>query len=281
MAESHGHGRGGAGSAGSMTEGSVSVVVSDSTITRDGIARVSFSHPAGNSLPRSLLTALARSVEQVSSDPRCRVIILESGGDGPFCAGASFDELLRVTTVAEGEQFFSGFAEVILALARAPQVTISRVHGKAAGGGVGLACATDLTLATANASVRLSELAIGIGPFTIGPVVERRVGASAFAELALTAEWRDSVWCLKHGLFSEVFESLDALEIRLREVANRMAGYPPSALAAVKRMTVSDVVSGGEPFVERLPAILKERVRTVAELVVSPEAQTLIRAAKR
>lgn len=237
-------------------------------------ARIEFSHPSSNSLPRALLRELAAQIDAVSRLPEVRVIVLESAGVGAFCAGASFDELLKIKTVSEGEAFFSGFAEVILALSRVPQVTVARVHGKAAGGGVGLACATDYTLAVGSAAVRLSELALGIGPFTIGPVVQRRIGAAAFTELALCAEWRDAAWAERCGMFTEVFADIGALERRLLELTQRFASYPASATQRVKRMV-------NEDFTTNLEQLLAARVRAVSELVVTAEAQALIHAARK
>ena len=238
------------------------------------IARVKFGHPRGNSLPRAVLTELAQKINQASASKSCRVIILESAGDGPFCAGASFDELTEIKSVDAGEKFFSGFAEVILALNQASQVTVAKIQGKCAGGGVGLACATDYSLALSGAAVRLSELAIGIGPFTIGPVVEQRVGAAAFTELALSAEWRDAEWAHRNKIFTELFPTEEELEKRLQELALKFASYPQAATTAVKRMV-------GEGARENLSELLKKRVRAVSELVVTAEAQALIAAAKR
>lgn len=246
----------------------------ETTFATPAIARISFGHPSSNALPRALLGEIATAISSVSAGPECRVIVLESTGAGAFCAGASFDELISIKSVSDGELFFSGFAEVILALNNAPQVTIARVQGKCAGGGVGLACATDYTLAISSAAVRLSELAIGIGPFTIGPVVQRRIGPAAFSELALSAEWRDSNWSHRHGLFTEVFPDLASLEERLLELSHKFANYPRSATQQVKRLV-------GEGFSESLNDLLAKRVQAVSELVVTPQAQALIQAAKK
>ncbi len=254
---------------GAVNNGSV-----ETSFVTPEIVRITFGHPSSNSLPRALLGELAKSIASASNQPQCRVIVLESAGTGAFCAGASFDELLSIENVADGEKFFSGFADVILALNDAPQVTIARVQGKCAGGGVGLACATDYTLAVDSAAVRLSELAIGIGPFTIGPIVKRRIGPAAFSELALSSEWRDSAWCHRHGLFTEIFPDVASLGGRLHDLSVKFSTYPQRATQQVKRMV-------GDGFSESLETLLAKRVRAVSELVVTPEAQALIRAAKK
>ena len=148
-----------------------------------------------NSLPGTLLRALAAEIEAAGKDDAAKVIVLKSEGEKAFCAGASFDELLSIKTAEEGKVFFSGFAAVINAIRKAPKFVLARVQGKAVGGGVGLACAADYTLAHEGASVKLSELAIGIGPFVVGPSVERKLGTSGFTTLTLNAtEWQTAKW---------------------------------------------------------------------------------------
>ena len=115
----------------------------------NGIGRIEFFHPKSNALPSAVLRDLAAAVTAVGADPAARVLVLQSGGTGPFCAGASFDELTAINNAEQGQEFFSGFARVILAMIRAPKFVISRVHGKAAGGAVGLIAASDFSMAMA------------------------------------------------------------------------------------------------------------------------------------
>lgn len=78
---------------------------------------------------------------------------------------------------------------------KCPKLIVGRIQGKAVGGGVGIAAACDYVLASQEASIKLSELAIGIGPFVIEPAVSRKIGKTALAELALTAqEWKSAAW---------------------------------------------------------------------------------------
>lgn len=211
-------------------DGSVSVGV------RDGIATLAFHHPKGNSLPGSLLSALAREVNALASNPDARVIVLRSEGDGPFCAGASFDELTAIATPAAGQEFFSGFSRVILAMIRAPQFVIVRVHGKAAGGAVGLVAAADYSFAVRSAPARLSELAIGIGPFVVGPCIERKIGLAAFSTMAVDAAWHDAEWCERHGLYSRIVESPAELNEAVDSLAHTLAASNPEAMTKLKRI---------------------------------------------
>ena len=210
-------------------EGEVSLAIDD------GVGTIEFMHPKGNSLPGALLGQLAEGVRMLAEDSAARVIMVGSGGAGPFCAGASFDELVAITTEREGEEFFSGFAQVILAMIRAPKFVLVRVHGRAAGGGVGIAAAGDYTFAVKTASVKLSELSVGIGPFVVGPVIERRIGSGAFSALAVDTDWRDAGWCERHGLFARVFDDTDAMDAALALLARALAHSNPAAMEAMKR----------------------------------------------
>ena len=174
---------------------------------------VSFFHPKGNSLPGVLLARLAEEIAALGHNSEAAVIVLRSEGTGPFCGGASFQELQSIRSPEQGKQFFLGFARLILAMTRCPRFIIARVHGKAVGGGVGVCAAADYAFAVPNASVKLSELAVGIGPFVVGPVIERKIGLSAFSSLAVNAmEWRVAEWAREHGLFAEVRDTVEEMD---------------------------------------------------------------------
>lgn len=205
--------------------------------TQEGIATVTFHHPKSNSLPGHVLRAMAKAIEDAGRDRSVRVIVLRSDGDKAFCAGASFDELLSITDLQQGTVFFSGFAAVINAIRTAPVFVIGRIHSHTVGGGVGLACAVDIAYAHESASARLSELAIGIGPFVVGPAVERKVGTGNFGLLTATpATRRSSEWCERHGLYAEVFPTIEALDARIDAHAKELASYSPEAMAELKRI---------------------------------------------
>lgn len=207
------------------------------TTSAAGIATISFFHPSHNSLPGALLTQLAITITAVGQAATTKVIILKSEGERTFCAGASFDELLAIEDEAQGQQFFSGFAHVINACRTCPKVLIGRVQGKAIGGGVGVAAATDYCLATTQAAVKLSELVVGIGPFVVGPVVEHKIGRAAYAQLALDAgEFRPAAWAEARGLYAQCFESVEELDAAVQAFAAKLAAYNPEALAALKQV---------------------------------------------
>lgn len=204
---------------------------------KDGICTVVFFHPQSNSLPGLILNELAEAIEAAGKNPEVKVIVLQSEGQKAFCAGASFDELISISDLATGTRFFSGFAGVINAIRKAPKFVIARVQGKAVGGGVGIACAADYTLATNDAAVKLSELAVGIGPFVVGPAVERKIGTSAFTQLAINAtEWQSASWALQKGMYTELHESTEKLDEAVLALAQRLNSSNPEAMAMLKKI---------------------------------------------
>ncbi|MGH7676811.1 MAG: enoyl-CoA hydratase/isomerase family protein [Gemmatimonadaceae bacterium] len=202
----------------------------------DAVATVQFSHPKSNSLPRALLQKLADEISEIGSNSGVKVIVLRSEGRGAFCAGASFDEMKAVSDATSGKEFFSGFARVILAMVRAPQFVITRVHGKVTGGGVGLVAASDYSIAVKDASLKLSELAVGLGPFVIGPAVERKVGKGSFHALSIDADWRDADWGERHGLYSRVVDDTEALDKALEKLGAFLSQANPEAIRQLKHV---------------------------------------------
>lgn len=201
------------------------------------IATIRFGHPKGNSLPGALLARIATTIDAVAEDATSRVIVLRSHEPGPFCAGASFDELKSIDDAKTGKEFFMGFARVILAMRRCPKLVIARVHGKAVGGGVGIVAAADYAIGTPQSSVKLSELAVGIGPFVVGPIIERKIGLGAFQALAIDATgWRDAGWAERHGLFAQVVADAPALDEAVAALAGQLARSNPEAMAKLKQI---------------------------------------------
>ena len=205
--------------------------------TDHGIATIEFYHPASNSLPGHILNDLAKTINDIGIEERVKVIVLKSYGDRAFCAGASFDELVAISNEEEGKKFFSGFANVINAMRKCHKLIIGRIQGKAVGGGVGLAAAVDYAIASEEASVKLSELAVGIGPFVVGPAVERKVGTSSFSQLAIDATgWRSAEWAKKHGLYAEVHKTVEELDQAVSDLSDRLAHSSPEAMAQLKKI---------------------------------------------
>lgn len=227
-----------------------------------GINTIEFFHPQSNSLPGKILEELAHEIHFAGTNHDTKVIILKSGGEKTFCSGASFDELSSIKSEAEGLKFFSGFANVINAMRKCPKFIIGRIQGRCVGGGVGLASAVDYAIAIDKAEIKLSELAVGIGPFVVGPAVERKIGRAAFSALAIDAtSWRSSDWAKKKGLFAEVHESTENMDESVYRLANTLAHSNPDAMAEMKKT----FWAGNEHWDE----LLKERAAISGKLVLS------------
>jgi len=226
------------------------------------IATIEFGHPASNSFPSVLLDRLTKELQKLSENENVSIIILKSEGEKAFCAGASFDELVAIDNLEDGKKFFSGFANVINAMRTCSKLIIGSIQGKTVGGGVGLAAACDYVLATEAASIKLSELTIGIGPFVIAPAVERKIGVAGLAELSLDATaWKNAYWAKEKGLFASVFETQEALKKETQNLADKLASYNPDALAELKKTLWKGT--------ENWNSLLIERAEVSGKLVLS------------
>ena len=234
-----------------------------------GITTIEFYHPQSNSLPGKILEQLAQEIHFSGVHEETKVIILRSGGNGAFCAGASFEELSAISNASEGAKFFSGFAHVINAMRKCNKLIIGRIHGKCVGGGVGLAAAVDYAVAYEKAEIKLSELSIGIGPFVVGPAIEKKIGMSAFSQLAIDSVlWRTSEWAKRKGLFAEVHNSIENMDESVYRLAMTLVHSNPQAMEEIKKM----LWKGTENWDE----LLKERALISGSLVLSEYTKNAI-----
>ena len=231
------------------------------TTIENKIATLEFGHPESNSFPGDLLNRLTNELDNLSQNPDVSIIVLKSSGQGAFCAGASFEELLTVSNLDEATQFFSGFANVVNAMRRCSKIIVGRIHGKAVGGGVGIAAACDYALATTGSAIKLSELGIGIGPFVIEPAVTRKIGKSATTEMTLEAEWKTAAWANQKGLYAKIFETSAELDNEIEAFANTLASYNPEALTEMKKALWEGT--------ENWSTLLYERAEISGKLVLS------------
>lgn len=240
--------------------------------TEHGITTIEFFHPRSNSLPAKLLSELANEIHYAGNHD-AKVIILRSAGEGAFCAGASFDELAAIKNETEGTKFFMGFANVINAMRQSKKFIIVRVQGKCVGGGVGIAAAADYAIGVKNVDIKLSELALGIGPFVVGPAVERKIGTSAFSQLAIDSTmWRNADWGKRKGLFAEVHETIENMDDSINRLSNTLSHSSPEAMAELKKIFWSGT--------ENWDALLKERAAISGQLVLSEFTRKAIDAFK-
>lgn len=245
-----------------------------SEINENGIATIEFGHPLSNSLPGKILNLLAKTITDIGAKNEVKVIVLKSAGDRAFCAGASFDELISINDLDTGKVFFSGFASVINACRKCPKLIIGRVQGKAVGGGVGVASAVDYCLATKHAAVKLSELAVGIGPFVVGPAVQRKIGMAAMSQLAINAtEWQSAEWAREKGLYANVYATAEEMDEAVDVLANKLANSNPDAMRMLKQIFWEGT--------EKWDNLLKVRAAMSGELVLSDFTKNAINAFKK
>lgn len=239
------------------------------TEIENSIGTIEFYHPKGNSLPGKMLRDLADTITEIGNNPDAHVLVLKSRGDGAFCAGASFDELIAIDNYEEGKRFFMGFAQVLNAMRQCPKFIIVRVQGKTVGGGVGIASAGDYTVAHESASIKLSELALGIGPFVVGPAVRKKIGSSAFSTLSIdAANWNTAKWAREKGLYSKVCETHDELDRETAELAQQLADYSLKAMKELKKV----FWKGTEDW----DSLLEKRAEISGQLVLSDYTKNFI-----
>jgi methylglutaconyl-CoA hydratase len=233
--------------------------------TINGVATITFFHPQSNSLPMHLLDQLTIEIEKAGNDINSQVIVLQSEGNGVFCAGGSFDEMLAIKEVVTGKVFFSGFANVINAIRKAPKFVIARVQGKVVGGGVGIACAADYTLGVESSSIKLSELAIGIGPIVIGPAVIKKIGLTAYTTLTINAtEWKSAQWAMDRGFYADIFKSIDEMDVALAALTDKLSKSNPESMQMLKKHFWTGT--------ENWDTLLIEKAEEVSKLVLSEYA---------
>jgi enoyl-CoA hydratase/carnithine racemase len=232
------------------------------------IATINFYHPKSNSLPTYLLKDLTEKFSLLSEEASVNAIVLKSDGENAFCAGASLDELFEINNFVDGKEFFMGFARLINSIRKCSKIIVGRVHGNVVGGGVGLVSACDYTFASKNASLRLSELALGLGPFVVGPPIERKIGKEAFVEMSLDCQWRSANWAKQHGFYHEVFETLDELDENIQKFSKQLSERSLDALTSLKKIFWEET--------DHWDALLEERAESSGRLVISEYTKKFI-----
>ena len=235
------------------------------TTIKNNIAEIIFGTPKSNSLPGEILEKLAQTILDEGSKKEVKAILLKSEGDKSFCAGASFDELLEIEKKKKKKIFFGGFAKVLNAIRSCGKLVIVRVQGKTTGGGVGIACAADYCFATEEAAVALTELNLGIGPFVIGPFVERKVGKSAYSAMSIDADFRSADWCEKHDVYHSVSENIEIMDVEINAFMEKLSTRSSDALALIKKVSWE----GTEHFEQLMP----ERILMSASLILEDSAK--------
>ena len=235
---------------------------------KNHIAYIEFGTPKSNALPGKILEELAQSIVEQAENPQVKAILMRSFGDKAFCAGASFDELLEITNLEKSKAFFGGFAKVLNAMRTCGKIVVVRVQGKVTGGGVGIACAADYCFAVETASLALTEINLGIGPFVIGPYVERKMGISNFTAMSLDANFRSAEWAKANGVYHDVSATIDEMDVALEKFLSKLSSRSSDALDAIKKVSW-----GNTGYFDGL---MPDRIGLSAALVLKPEAKESI-----
>ena len=236
---------------------------------KNKIGRVRFFHPKGNCLTTEMLQKLIKAFKAADADVNIGVIILESQGNA-FCSGASLKELKEVKTLDEATAFFMGFSDLLNTLRKMSKFVLTIVHGKVVGGGVGLVAACDYAFASDAASMKLSELSIGIGPYVIEPAVSRKIGPAAFAQLSLdSAHWKSAQWGLDKGLYAECFNDQQTLHQTVNKKAERLANYGLEACRELRKLHWKDT--------QNWESLLPKNAKITAQLSLSNFSQNKIK----
>ena len=239
---------------------------------KNNIAEITFGTPKSNALPGEILEKMAQTIIESGRDENVKAILLKSEGDKAFCAGASFDELLEIDDLENSKIFFGGFAKVLNAMRSCGKLVVVRVQGKTTGGGVGIACAADYCFATKDSAMALTELNLGIGPFVIGPYVERKIGKSAYEAMSIDADFRSADWCEKHDVYHSVSENIQEMDAKIEAFMKKLSERSADALASIKKVSWE----GSEHFDQLMP----ERILMSASLILEDSAKENIQKIK-
>lgn len=232
---------------------------------KNHIAEITFGTPKSNSLPGEILEKLAQTILHEGAKKEVKAILVKSEGEKAFCAGASFDELLEIEELETSKKFFGGFAKVLNAMRNCGKIVVVRVQGKTTGGGVGLACGADYCFATQDSALALTEINLGIGPFVIGPYVERKIGKSQFAAMAIDADFRTAKWAETHNIYHSVSESISEMDEKITQFLEKLSTRSDEALALIKKVSWE----GTEHFDQLMP----ERIHMSASLILEDSAK--------
>ena len=183
----------------------------------------------------------ARGAGGRARDRGVRALVLRGAG-GHFCAGADLKDMANAR--AHGADAYRdlnrAFGALLQEVQHAPQVVITVLQGAVLGGGLGLACVSDVALADHQAQFGLPETSLGLLPAQIAPFVVQRIGLTQARRLALTAARFDGTQARRLGLVHFVEQDPQALAERLDEVLAHVLCCAPEANAATKKLVAGE-----------------------------------------
>ncbi len=231
-----------------------------------GVVRVTLHRPAVlNAFDEALIAGLAETFQALGSDPAVRVIVLQSQGRS-FCAGADIDWMRRAAANDQAANLEDArrFANMMAAIHDCPKPVVARIQGGAYGGGVGLACAADIAIASEHAKFSVSEARFGILPAVIGPYVVNAVGPRQARRLALGCTVVGAAEALAIGLVQQVVAA-EQLDAAVEQCIGELLASGPGAQAEIKALFAQLGVGPVTPQVRELTAQTISRVRSTSE----------------
>lgn len=205
--------------------------------TADGVARLTLNRPGKrNALNAAMVEALHQELDRLADDSDACVVAL-GGAGADFCAGADLAEVAESQTQGPetGLAAAQRIGDLFVAIRRLPKPVVAVVHGRAFGGGCGLASACDLVLAHQDARFGYPEVHLGFVPAMVMAVLRRKTGESTAFELAVGGRPIGAAEAASAGLANHVLPA-DAFESAVRDYLSDLAARPPGAVALTKRL---------------------------------------------
>ena len=222
-----------------------------------------------NALSTEMQEDLTAAFDAVRGDRGVRAIVLRGAG-GNFCAGGDIKGF-RDSMQASGDANAIAarnrvYGRLLAKIQSAPQPVIMLVEGGAMGGGFGLACVSDVAIATSTARFAMTEVTLGVIPAQIAPFVARRLGITNARRLAVTAGRLDATQAQAVGLVHFAVPDAAAMEAKLGEVLEDIRRTAPGAVAETKRL----ILATAETPIESL---LDDAAQSFSRAMLEPEAK--------
>jgi isohexenylglutaconyl-CoA hydratase len=249
-----------------------------------GVCTLTLNRPeVRNAMSVLMVQELLTTLRQAEADPAVRVLVLRGAG-GHFCAGGDISDMAQARMKLAQQQAEAGqaglpankppisagpdpvaavnarFGHLCLAFARTPLPVVTVLEGTVMGGGFGLACVSDVSLALANVSFRLPETSLGVIPAQIAPFLVERLGYAEARRLAVTGAKVGAAEALTIRLVHEVHADVDAIDTALHATLARILACGPQAIAATKNLLAHARLSTPESLIDDAAALFSRAV---------------------
>jgi enoyl-CoA hydratase/carnithine racemase len=190
--------------------------------------------PSRNALSRQVLEELSEGIRTAQADVSARVIVLTGAGDKVFSAGGDLGGMGGEEGFFSAHDARSSYGRLVRQLEECGRPSIARVNGHALGGGLGLALACDLAVATDTAQLGTPEIDLGLFPMMVMALLHRHLGRKRALELIMTGERIGAPEALALGLLNRVVPAAQ-LDSAVDSLASKIAGKSQAALRLGRR----------------------------------------------